>query len=141
MELFQTQQHWVSLTAYLRELRDKQQKHIYQPVLAALQCRSKHNNREFFVLGDLVELPIIKSAGWAMYMGRQVANNLSNLIFNGIFVEPFPDLNAIPYGMVIVGGNNEIISELAGEVEVDNEHYKQEYEDYCIGKIRATIDM
>ena len=95
----------------------------------------------FFVLGDLVELPIIKSAGWAMYMGRQVANNLSNLIFNGIFVEPFPDLNAIPYGMVIVGGNNEIISELAGEVEVDNEHYKQEYEDYCIGKIRATIDM
>ncbi|KGU07776.1 hypothetical protein MEQ_03531, partial [Candida albicans P87] len=54
---------------------------------------------------------------------------------------PFPDLNAIPYGMVIVGGNNEIISELAGEVEVDNEHYKQEYEDYCIGKIRATIDM
>ena len=66
---------------------------------------------------------------------------MSNLIFNGIFVELFPDLNAIPYGMVIVGGNNEIISELAGEVEVDNEHYKQEYEDYCIGKIRATIDM
>ena len=28
MELFQTQQHWVSLTAYLRELRDKQQKHL-----------------------------------------------------------------------------------------------------------------
>ena len=67
MELFQTQQHWVSLTAYLRELRDKQQKYIHQPVLAALQCRNKHNNREFFVLGDLVELPIIKSAGWAMY--------------------------------------------------------------------------
>ena len=139
MELFQTQQHWVSLTAYLRELR-QQQKYIHQPVLAALQCRGKHNNRNFFVLGDLVELPIIKSAGWAVYR-RQVANNLSNLIFNGIFVEPFPDLNAIPYGMVIVGGNNEIISELGGEVEVDNEHYKQEYEDYCIGKIRATIDM
>ena len=27
------------LSTYLRELRDKQQKHIYQPVLAALQCR------------------------------------------------------------------------------------------------------
>ena len=51
MELFQTQQHWVSLTAYLRELRDKQQKYIHQPVLAALQCRGKHNNREFFRVG------------------------------------------------------------------------------------------
>ena len=51
MELFQTQQHWVSLTAYLRELRDKQQKYIHQPVLAALQCRNKHNNREFFRVG------------------------------------------------------------------------------------------
>ena len=26
MELFQTQQYWVSLSTYLRELRDKQQK-------------------------------------------------------------------------------------------------------------------
>ena len=73
--------------------------------------------------------------------GPTSCQQFEQLDIQWIFVEPFPDLNAIPYGMVIVGGNNEIISELAGEVEVDNEHYKQEYEDYCIGKIRATIDM
>lgn len=95
----------------------------------------------FFVLGDLVDFNIIKSAGWAMYMGRQTANNLTSLIFDDKLVEPLPDLNNIPFGMVLISVNNEIISELSGVVELHNETYVQEYKDYCIGKVRATLDM
>ncbi|KAI5970549.1 VTC4 [Candida margitis] len=95
----------------------------------------------FFVIGDLVNFPIIKSAGWAMYMGRQVANNITSLLFDGELVESMPDLSTMPYGMVIVGGNEEIISELSGDVQLNHEGYKKEYLDYCIGKVRATLDV
>ncbi|RCK62202.1 Apoptosis-inducing factor 2 [Candida viswanathii] len=61
-----------------------------------------HNSTQtydnFFVLGDLVDFNIIKSAGWAMYMGRQTANNLTSLIFDEKLVEPLPDLSTIPFG-------------------------------------------
>lgn len=92
-----------------------------------------------FCVGDLVEKPIIKSAGWALYMGRQVANNLSSMIFDNRLVEEFPDITQMPRGMVLVAGNGEIVSELMGEVELNNKAYVEEYKDYCIGKIRATL--
>lgn len=76
-----------------------------------------------------------------MYMGRQVANNITSLIFDATLVEPMPDLSSMPYGMVIVGGNEEIISELLGDVQLNHEGYKKEYLDYCIGKVRATLDV
>lgn len=94
-----------------------------------------------FAVGDIVELDIIKSAGWAMYMGRQTANNIASYIFDGKLVELMPDLQTMPRGMVIVGGNEEIISELSGEVEVNNKHYVEEYKDYCMGKIRVTLGV
>lgn len=93
----------------------------------------------FFAIGDLVEMPMIKSAGWAMYMGRQVANNLIHLLTENVFVEPFPDLNTVPKGMVLIAGNEEIVSELSGEIELNNKNYSQEYKDYCLGKVRATL--
>ncbi|CAK9441255.1 uncharacterized protein LODBEIA_P51240 [Lodderomyces beijingensis] len=95
----------------------------------------------FFVVGDLVDFEIIKSAGWAMYMGRQTANNITGLIFSGSCVEKMPELSTMPRGMVLVGGSNEIVSELAGEVELNHEGYVREYVDYCIGKVRATLDV
>ncbi|KAK6454980.1 NADH dehydrogenase, internal, ubiquinone [Scheffersomyces xylosifermentans] len=100
---------------------------------------SEHPN--FFVIGDLVDFPIIKSAGWAMYMGRQTANNITSLILDHRLLEPFPDLSVMPSGMVLVGGNEEIVSELGGEVSLNHEHYVQEYKDYCIGKVRATLGL
>lgn len=102
---------------------------------------SEHTYDNFFVLGDLVDFNIIKSAGWAMYMGRQTAHNLTSLIFDSKLVEPLPDLSSIPFGMVLITGNNEIISELSGVVELNNEAYVQEYKDYCVGKVRVTLDM
>ncbi|OBA19314.1 FAD/NAD(P)-binding domain-containing protein [Metschnikowia bicuspidata var. bicuspidata NRRL YB-4993] len=92
-----------------------------------------------FAIGDLVELPMIKSAGWALYMGRQVANNIVSLIFDGVLVEPMPDLKLMPKGMVIVAGDNEIVSALDEVLELNNELFVEEYKDYCIGKIRATL--
>ncbi|KAM9904877.1 hypothetical protein OXX79_002487 [Metschnikowia pulcherrima] len=92
-----------------------------------------------FAIGDLVELPIIKSAGWALYMGRQVANNIISLIFDGVLVEPMPDLTQMPKGMVLVAGDNELVSSLDGVLELNNKLYVEEYKDYCIGKIRATL--
>lgn len=92
-----------------------------------------------FAIGDLVELPLIKSAGWALYMGRQVANNIVSLIFDGHVIEPMPDLTQMPKGMVLVAGNNEIVSSLDGVLELNNQGYVDEYKDYCIGKIRVTL--
>ncbi|RLV96190.1 Apoptosis-inducing factor 2 [Spathaspora sp. JA1] len=108
-----------------------------------LQLNNSDNNKvdNFFVLGDLVELPIIKSAGWAMYMGRQVANNLTSLIFDNKLIESFLDLSKMGYGMVVIAGNDEIISDLQGVVELNNKDYVQEYKDYCLGKVRATLDL
>ncbi|CAK7900672.1 hypothetical protein CAAN1_06S00342 [[Candida] anglica] len=95
----------------------------------------------FFVLGDLVELPIIKSAGWAMYMGRAAANNVISLINNGELVEPLPDLAVMPRGMVVVAGNGDIVSEIMGVAELNIPGYVEEYKDYCLGKILATLDI
>ncbi|KAG7193149.1 uncharacterized protein KQ657_000903 [Scheffersomyces spartinae] len=94
-----------------------------------------------FAIGDIVELDIIKSAGWAMYMGRQTANNIASDIFEGKLAEKIPDMKTVPRGMVIVAGNEEIVSELSGEVEVNNRNYVEEYKDYCMGKIRVTIGV
>ena len=120
-----TEQHDITINNYLQL--------FHEP--------TKQTVPHFFVLGDLVELPIIKSAGWAMYMGRQVANNIMNLIYNGLLVEPLPDLASIPRGMVLVGGSEDIVSELAGEVELNHAGYVQEYKDYCVGKVRATMQV
>ncbi|KAK6204554.1 uncharacterized protein RJT21DRAFT_111124 [Scheffersomyces amazonensis] len=95
----------------------------------------------FFVVGDLIESPIIKSAGWAMYMGRQTANNLVSLILDSEFIEPFPDLSKMPRGMVVIAGDGKIVSELWGEVELNNSNYVEEYKDYCFGKVRATLGV
>lgn len=92
-----------------------------------------------FAIGDLCELPIIKSAGWALYMGRQVANNIISLVIDGNLVEKMPDLTQMPKGMVLIAGNEELISLLDGVVEVNNDHYVEEYKDYCLGKIRVTL--
>lgn len=92
-----------------------------------------------FCIGDMVEKPIIKSAGWALYMGRQVANNLAGLILDQKLVEEFPDLTQMPRGMVLVAGNEEIVSELTGEVELNHKGYVEEYKDYCFGKVRVTL--
>lgn len=100
---------------------------------------TKQREAHMFAIGDLVEKPIIKSAGWALYMGRQVANNIVGLLFDNKLVEAFPDLTTMPRGMVIIAGNEEIVSELTGEVELNHKGYVEEYKDYCMGKIRVTL--
>lgn len=107
-----------------------------------LQLKSQDETIEnFFVLGDLVDLPIIKSAGWALYHGRQVANNLSSLLLEHKLVEASPDPRQVPKGMVLVAGNGDLICELAGVVSTNVPDYVEEYKDYCFGKIRATLDV
>lgn len=95
----------------------------------------------FFVLGDLVDLNIIKSAGWALYFGRVVANNLSSLLLEDKLVEPLADIDQTPKGMVLVAGNGELICELSGVVSKNVPDYVAEYRDYCFGKIMATIGI
>lgn len=95
----------------------------------------------FFVLGDLVDLPIIKSAGWALYHGRQVANNLTSLLFENKFVEPHPDVSQMPKGMVLVAGNQDLICQLADEIAINVPEFVEEYKDYCFGKVMATMGI
>lgn len=105
-----------------------------------LQPTDEHKTlRHMFAIGDLVDLPIIKSAGWALYMGRQCARNIVSMIFDDELVEQMPDLSQMPKGMVLVAGNHDLISSLDGSLEVNNKGFVEEYKDYCIGKIRVTL--
>ncbi|KAG7666020.1 uncharacterized protein J8A68_000450 [[Candida] subhashii] len=127
-------------TTYVSKLNNIHvNEYLQMAITAGSSPTSKIDN--FFVIGDLVELPIIKSAGWAMYMGRLVANNLQSLLFDNKLIETFLDLKDIPFGMVVVAGNEEIVSELAGDVQLNHPGYVEEYKDYCIGKVRATLNL
>ena len=96
----------------------------------------------FFAIGDLIEKKmIIKSAGWAIYMGRASAHNVISLIVRGETVEPFPDVTKMPRGMVMVAGNGDIVLEITGEALINPPHYVEEYKDYCFGKVRVTINV
>lgn len=103
-----------------------------------------HNGKtltNFFAIGDLVEQPIIKSAGWAMYMGKHAANNVSEMILNGNVIEQFVDLNTMQRGMVLIAGNEDVISQSCGEIELNNEKFVENYQDYCFEVVREKLGL
>lgn len=86
-------------------------------------------------IGDVVDLPIIKTAGWAMYMGSLVAQNLIELLHGKEFSKAMIASEDIPKGMLLVGGNADIISQNQGAVEVNNKDFVELYKTYWVDRI------
>ncbi|KAK6465240.1 hypothetical protein DFJ63DRAFT_316469 [Scheffersomyces coipomensis] len=128
-------------TPLLKQFKTAQNNLLINDYLQLSNTITNHTIENFFVIGDLIEKPIIKSAGWAAYTGRQIANNLVSYLLDSKFIEPFPDVSLMPRGMVILGGDGNLVSELSGVVELNNASYVEEYKDYCFGKIKATLDV
>lgn len=83
--------------------------------------------KHFFCVGDLVEIPIMKSAGWAMAMSRVVANALVNSLHS---LDPVEEMPPPANGILLVCGNEDIVSEVGGKVELNNQNYVDQYKTY-----------
>ncbi|KAK8438425.1 hypothetical protein ACI3LY_004897 [Candidozyma auris] len=93
-----------------------------------------------FCVGDMTETPNIKTAGWAISMGRHVGNYLSSLIVDGkLSGDEFPVDR--PSAMLLVCGNEDIISEVGGEVVVNKPIYIEQYKTYKFATVRNTLGV
>lgn len=83
--------------------------------------------KHIYCVGDLVELPIMKAAGWAMAMARIAAEGVVCSLTN---TEPKEELPPKLVGMLLVCGNEDIVSEVAGKVELNNADFVEQYKSY-----------
>lgn len=72
-------------------------------------------------------------------MGRQVVQDIVVHMTDGDVVEKMPKISQIPKGMILVVGNEELVSLLDGVAVVNKESYLEEYADYCLGKVLAML--
>lgn len=84
----------------------------------------------FFCIGDIADLPIIKTAGWALFMAAIAGKNIVSNIFGEEMVERLPPTDKMPRGILLVCGNGDVISSNNGIVEVNNPEYVEAYKDY-----------
>lgn len=84
----------------------------------------------FFCIGDIAHLPIIKTAGWAIFMAALVSKNIISQIFDEEMKEKFPPPGKLPVGMLLVAGNGDVISANNDSVELNNPEYVEAYKDY-----------
>ncbi|CUM55972.1 uncharacterized protein AC631_05402 [Debaryomyces fabryi] len=84
----------------------------------------------FFCIGDIADLPIIKTAGWALFMAAIAGKNIVSNIFGEEMVERLPPTEKMPRGILLVCGNGDVISSNNGIVEVNNPEYVEAYKDY-----------
>lgn len=92
-----------------------------------------------FSAGDMVEIPIIKTAGYAISMGRHVGENLKSKINDGKLEKPYP--LELSNAMLLVCGNNDIVSDVMGKVEVNNKDYVDMYKSYRFDRVRLTLGI
>lgn len=84
----------------------------------------------FFCIGDIASLPIIKTAGWALFMASIVGKNIISNLFEEDMKEKLPPAEKMPRGILLVGGNGDVISSNNGIVELNNPEYVEAYKDY-----------
>lgn len=94
-----------------------------------------------FCIGDIVELPVIKTAGWANGMGEVSASNIFKLLNNENVSSILPKEYFSFKSMVLVTGNGDLISEFNGQVEINSDLFVEEYKDYCLSKVIRSLGL
>lgn len=97
--------------------------------------------KNFFCVGDIVEIPVIKTAGWAAEMGKISAANIFSLLLNKEPNKILPDKLLKSKKMVLVSGNRDIVSEANGQVEINNVRLVEQYKDYCLSKVMMKLNL
>ncbi|KAH3667514.1 hypothetical protein OGAPHI_003163 [Ogataea philodendri] len=94
-----------------------------------------------FAVGDLANLALVKTAGWAFRQGMQAANNALELLSTGS-KENYESVNEEflnKAGMVLVVGMNQSICEdFQGSVFVNDPEHLEMYTDY---RLRIDLDL
>lgn len=97
--------------------------------------------KNFYCIGDIVEIPVIKTAGWAAKMGRICASNIFSLLLNKEANETLPEKLLKSKNMVLVSGNRDIVSEANSQVEINNVRLVEQYKDYCLSKAMMKLNL
>ncbi|ABN66427.2 predicted protein [Scheffersomyces stipitis CBS 6054] len=93
-----------------------------------------------FATGDLVDLDVIKSAGWALHMGPIAADNIINLIMGEEPNSKLPDVSLWEKNIALAVGNGEIISGNGNTVEINNSDYVEIYKDYGLNRCLEMLE-
>lgn len=88
---------------------------------------------KIFCVGDLIEIPVIKSAGYALHEGVMVGLNVFELVLGNSMRETLTK-NKLSLKMILYCGLSSLISEIGGNVELNNPLLKKDYEDFCLRK-------
>ncbi|CCH42983.1 hypothetical protein BN7_2529 [Wickerhamomyces ciferrii] len=101
--------------------------------------------KNIFAIGDVVNLPIIKTAGGAYHQGERVANSLFNILIRNEETYHKVDLKIYPAGMTVVIGRHKSVSQYNnigdGEIKVNDEDVLGYYHDYCTTSTKNTMNI
>lgn len=98
-----------------------------------------------FAIGDIINLPIIKTAGGAYRQGEVAAGTLINILVKGEETYEKIDLANWPAAMTIVVGRQRSITQYNdigdGEVKSNNEEVLEFYKDYCNNRTKTLMNI
>ncbi|KAH3674191.1 hypothetical protein WICMUC_003433 [Wickerhamomyces mucosus] len=101
--------------------------------------------KNIFVIGDIVNLPIIKTAGGAYRHGETVAQSLYNLTITDSMEISKIDIVNWPKGMTIVVGHNRCCSQWNndgdGKVVENDSVILEMYKDYCNSSAKTFLNI
>lgn len=98
-----------------------------------------------FAIGDIINLPIIKTAGGAYRQGEVASGTIFNILVKGEEKYEQIDLKTWPHAMTVVVGRGKSITQYNadgdGEVQLDNQEVLDFYQDYCNTRTRTLMNL
>ncbi|KAG7799629.1 hypothetical protein KL944_004227 [Ogataea haglerorum] len=97
-----------------------------------------------FAVGDLVDLPLVKTAGWAYRQGCQAGNNAVELVLNedrGGYESV--DKEYLDKGgmLLVVGMNQSVCEDFFGQIFINDPEHLKMYEDYRLSVMFPTYGL
>lgn len=98
-----------------------------------------------FAVGDIVNLPIIKTAGTAIHLGDPLGHSLYNLVVKGKQEYERIDVSEWPRSMVIVVGSERTVCQMDdsgdGDVVINDKRSINMYKDYGNKKCKSSMEI
>jgi len=105
----------------------------------------KGYDQNVFAIGDVVNLPIIKTAGGAYRQGEKAAQSIYNILINNEFKYEKIDLSSWAHAMTVVVSRSKCITQYnnegEGEVKMNNEEVLEFYKDYCTTSTKQNMNI
>lgn len=95
----------------------------------------------FYCVGDIVDINVLKTAGWAIFMAGIASKNVVKTIFKQDSYEKLPPSEEMKSGMLLVAGNGDIVGSHGGTVEINNPIHVDFYKDYRFKSIFEFLKL